>query len=74
MPGFVSVQARDIYALVEFSYEEVKKIDKVMDMIEVHVDKQNEDEVQAEEYFTQRFYPFFEKLKKEMEDNAPDVK
>lgn len=74
MPGFVSVQARDIYALVEFSYEEIKKIDKVMDMIEIHVDKTEQEEVEAEEYFVKSFYPFFEKLKKEMEDNAPDVK
>lgn len=73
MPGFVSIQPRDVYALVEFSYDEVKKIDKVMDLIEIKVDGTNEEEKQAQEYFVKRLYPFFVKLKKEMENNAPNI-
>ncbi len=74
MPGFLSIQNRDIYSLVEFSLEEVRKLNKAMNLMEIKFDGTKEEEKEAEKYFTKEFFPFFQELLKEMEKNAPNIK
>lgn len=72
MPGFVTIQHRDVYSLVEFSLDEVNKLHKIMDMIQLNFDSTDKEEKEAQEYYVDKFYPFFKNLKKEMEQHAPN--
>jgi hypothetical protein len=67
MPAIVSVQPRDIYFLVEFSLEEMKKLKKVMDLTSISFDGTIQEEKDAAEYFSGKFYDFIKESLKEIE-------
>ncbi len=74
MPGIIAIQPKDIYVLLELSSDEVKKLHKVMGLIQINFDSEDKEEKEAEEYFVNKFYPFVEQLAEEIGQNAPNAK
>ena len=72
MPAVINVQSRDIYVLVEFSLEEIQKIVKVMDLMQLNYDGTKKDDVEAQKYLVEQLYPFFKQTKKELMDEPDD--
>lgn len=72
MPSVVNVQPRDIYVLIEFSLGEIKKIVKMMDLIQLNYDGTKKEDVEAQKYLIDEFYPFFKQMKKDLLNESDD--
>ena len=62
MPEIVDIRPKDVYATVDFSVAELKKIKTAMDISTVNFDGNEPEQVEAKNYYLEKFYPFIVKL------------
>lgn len=70
MAEVIQVRPKGVYITVEFSLEELEKLKKAFEMCEVKANLKDQDEAEANRYFTEEHYPFIRKLCEDLK-NGP---
>ena len=64
----IDVQSRDVYALFEISQTDLKKLVWCCKNVTINYDSKKVDEVEAKDYFMEKFFPQIDETLKGIED------